>query len=116
MDQELNRIFYGDDQTPLSYEDIDTLFRYFNLCGEEYLYFKKGYIYPEVWKAWHNGMMVYYQNMRIRKLWSEELKSDSYYGLSFPSADSAFSLGTSKSAKTLHESDESASDTQLCSR
>src|SRR5205807_5014092 len=38
LGQELNRIYYGDDQTPLSYEDIDTLYRYFNLCGEEYLY------------------------------------------------------------------------------
>jgi hypothetical protein len=30
---------------------------YLNLCGEEYLYFKRGYIEPSVWnlEQWHEG-------------------------------------------------------------
>ncbi len=36
-----------------------TLFDYFNLCGEEYLFFSQGYIYPEVWRAWRNGMLIF---------------------------------------------------------
>jgi hypothetical protein len=30
---------------------------YFNLCAEEYLFYKEGYIYPEVWTAWCRGML-----------------------------------------------------------
>jgi hypothetical protein len=60
------------------------LFDYFNLCGEEYLFYSQGYVYPEVWKAWFNGMEFFRPNPRIRQLWNEELKTGSYYGLQFP--------------------------------
>jgi hypothetical protein len=61
----------------------DLLFKYFNLCGEEYLFFIQGYIYPEVWRAWYNGMKAFRRNSWIKKLWDEELQADSYYGLHF---------------------------------
>ena len=32
---------------PLGKEQIAFLYDYFNLCGEEYLYYRKGFIYPE---------------------------------------------------------------------
>jgi hypothetical protein len=81
LNEALNRILRGDKQAELTAEEIDWLNNYFNLCGEEYLFFKRGYIYPEVWKAWLNGMKIFYQNERIRTKWEEELKTDSYYGL-----------------------------------
>ncbi len=68
---------------PLSPNEKKILFNYFNLCGEEYLYFKRGFIYPEVWQAWKNGMIIFQKNLRIKKLWDEELKTGSYYGLNF---------------------------------
>jgi hypothetical protein len=61
--------------------DIKNLFDYFNLCGEEYLFYRRGYIYPEVWKSWVAGMKFYYNDPRIQNLWEEELSSESYYGL-----------------------------------
>lgn len=64
----------------LSTEDKIILFDYFNLCGEEYLYYKEGYILPNVWKAWNNGMKVFFKDERIKKLWDEECKTESYYG------------------------------------
>ncbi len=45
--------------------------------------YKQGFIYPEVWQAWGNGMRFFRQNLRIKELWEKELKSGSYYGLCF---------------------------------
>lgn len=58
------------------------LIDYFNLCAEEYLYFKLGYVDPVVWQAWENGMNSIIKTPRVEPLWNEEKKSDSYYGLS----------------------------------
>ena len=64
--------------------DQDCLYDYFNLCGEEYLYYRTGYIVPVAWEAWKKGMEAYRaSDSRVRKLWDEELMSGSYYGLSF---------------------------------
>jgi len=63
--------------------EVKVLFDYFNLCGEEYLYYTRGFIYPEVWQAWVNGMKFFRKNPRIKKLWDDELQAGSYYGLSF---------------------------------
>lgn len=64
--------------------DVETnqLFDYFNLCAEEYFYFKRGLIPIEVWKSWINGMKEYYKKHTIRELWDKELKQGSYYGFS----------------------------------
>jgi hypothetical protein len=51
------------------------------LCGEEYLYYKKGYIFPSAWKAWCNGMTFFINNSRVLKVWESEAKSNYYYGL-----------------------------------
>lgn len=82
MNEALNAIRNSSAETDLTKEEVDTLNDYFNLCGEEYLYFKKGFIYPEVWEAWLNGMRIFYRNERIRNLWIEELRNNSYYGMS----------------------------------
>jgi hypothetical protein len=80
LNEGLNQILRGDSGVELKPADLDTLYNYFNLCGEEYFYHKQGYIYPEVWKAWRNGMKIFYKNDRIKKEWANELKNDSYYG------------------------------------
>jgi hypothetical protein len=87
VDPKLNQILWEDDQkSPLTAGQKDTLNRYFNLCAEEYLYFRKGYIDPRVWDAWIKGMKIYCQNMRIRDFWSAELQNDAYYGFTLPCA------------------------------
>lgn len=79
----LNGIAEGDMNKALTENEKDALNDYFNLCSEEYLYYIKGFIYPEVWKAWCNGMEYFLQHKRIGELWrkEEEEKSASYYGL-----------------------------------
>jgi hypothetical protein len=57
------------------------LYGYFNLCAEEYLYYRKGFIYPEVWYSWVNGMMVFFVHPQIAKLWHSDLDAGCYYGL-----------------------------------
>ena len=82
MNEGLNEIHRGDEMLELSKPEIDSLYNYFNLCGEEYLYYSKGFVYPEVWEAWLNGMRIFYRNERIKTLWNAELGNCSYYGLS----------------------------------
>ena len=83
QNEDLNCIFNQSVEKPLSPDETKTLFNYFNLCGEEFLYFQRGYIYPEVWQAWKNGMRFFRKNPRIKNLWDAELQTDAYYGLGF---------------------------------
>lgn len=70
----------------LSSDELLTAYEYFNLCGEEYLFYRLGYIDPAAWRAWQNGMRVHLKNPRIARFWEKEASSDSYYGLQMPSA------------------------------
>ena len=65
---------------PTTSEHLHTLYDYFNLCGEEYLFNRLGYIKEEAWGSWVAGMQHFYANERIRKEWDRELGSGSYYG------------------------------------
>jgi hypothetical protein len=77
----LNRILAEEMlEEDLSKEDLNVVYNYFNLCGEEYFYFRQRYIDPKVWKAWRNGMKIFYRNDRIRRAWAKELESGSHYG------------------------------------
>ena len=80
LNESMNRILRGDSEAKLEPDELDILYNYFNLSGEEYFYYKQGYIYPEVWKAWRNGMKIFYQSQRIKEEWEKELANDSYYG------------------------------------
>ena len=83
LNERLNRITgaRGGGQTDLTDQERETLIDYFNLCSEEFLYYRRGYVYPEVWEAWLNGMLVFYSDDRIRSYWDRELRAGSYYGL-----------------------------------
>lgn len=80
LNEPLNQILQSDDKQELTPDQINKLYDYFNLCGEEYLYYKEGYIYPEVWRAWSNGMKIFFQNKKIGRVWEKELLTNSYYG------------------------------------
>jgi hypothetical protein len=56
---------------------------YFNLCAEEWLFWRAGYIYDPVWQAWQNGMRQYSKDKRVMSLWDAEAKTNSYYGFDF---------------------------------
>lgn len=79
LNSKLNQIATSD-SIIMGFEEEQVLFDYFNLCAEEYLYYKNGFIDDEVWKSWRNGMLYFASFTKIHDLWSNELKSDSYYG------------------------------------
>jgi hypothetical protein len=63
-------------------EQRQILVRYFNLCAEEYLFYREGFIHQLVWRSWCLGMLYYLKNERIKEIWKIEVSLDSYYGLS----------------------------------
>jgi hypothetical protein len=77
MNEDLARVLQGEISPHLERRVID----YFNLCAEEYLFYKHGYILPEAWESWRKGMRQYIDEDVIRKLWESEAKTGSYYGL-----------------------------------
>jgi hypothetical protein len=55
---------------------------YFNLCAEEYLFYKEGYIHLEAWRSWCMGMLWYFEREPFKGMWETEVGTGSYYGLS----------------------------------
>lgn len=55
------------------------LIDYFNLCAEEYLLFRQGYIPMSVWRSWEKGMAQYFSIPEVQKIWHIEKQSQSYY-------------------------------------
>lgn len=62
-------------------EEINTIMDYLNLCSEEYLWKKKGFIDKSVWESWQAGIQWWYDNsILIQLIWKEEFKQKkSYY-------------------------------------
>lgn len=78
INKELQALISDESKIP----DKDLLITYFNLCAEEYLYYRRYYIFEEVWVAWTKGMAYYFRDFRVKDLWKEEEKTGSYYGFS----------------------------------
>jgi hypothetical protein len=78
----LNGILLRPIDRELSEHDRQLLFSYFNLCSEEYFFYKAGYIDHQVWKSWQRGMSVFFGHPRIRELWKRDCQAGSYYGFS----------------------------------
>jgi hypothetical protein len=83
MNEDLNEIHQYSRDRALSQNERDVLYDYFNLCGEEYLYYDQGYIPEVVWRSWKQGMDHYMEHPTIRSLWEEECSEQggAYYGL-----------------------------------
>jgi c-di-AMP phosphodiesterase-like protein len=62
-------------------DENEVLDDYFNLCSEEYLFFKEGRILQEVWGSWCRGMIEHLKNEKIESYWNLAQKENSYYGL-----------------------------------
>ncbi len=79
LNDELNRIRASSGDAITDPKDLQWLYDYFNLCAEEYLYYKAGYIDQEVWNSWLRGMTYFAQHTGISGVWERELKQGSYY-------------------------------------
>lgn len=63
-------------------EQRNLIVGYFNLCAEEYLFYQQGYIPRAVWRSWCRGMTWYLKRHPFKDVWNEEVKTESFYGLS----------------------------------
>jgi hypothetical protein len=79
--QRVNELVNKKEPCPLGPSDRDLLFDYFNLCGEEFFFYRSGYIPSEVWDAWRRGIQGFIEVECIHELLEKELKGGSYYGL-----------------------------------
>jgi hypothetical protein len=93
LNAQMNRIFQLPSPVVFTQGDRSVLFDYFNLCSEEYLYYKSGFLDQDVWEAWVRGMQYFAGKTEIGELWLVELNQDSYYG--FPTT--ILTSSTSKS-------------------
>lgn len=84
LNDHLNAILFRPHEGALSAEEKDHLFSYFNICAEEYLFYKAGYIDRSVWESWYRGMGVFFKNPLIWELWEQESVADSFYGFRPP--------------------------------
>ncbi|HEY4950126.1 MAG TPA: hypothetical protein VIH88_07315 [Candidatus Acidoferrales bacterium] len=80
---DLNTILFDLSAGELSSDQREKVFNYFNLCAEEYFFYKAGYIDHDVWRSWCRGMNEFFKSPRIRTLWEQERK-ESYYGFRPP--------------------------------
>jgi hypothetical protein len=82
LNEDLNKIVSSKEKVDLTSDEKNKLNDYFNLCAEEFLFYRRGYIYLEVWTAWHNGMKYFLEkDKRIADYWEKEKQTESYYGL-----------------------------------
>ena len=66
----------------LTTEQRSLIVDYFNLCAEEYLFYQQGYIPRQVWRSWCRGMAWHLKRHPFKDVWNEEIRSESFYGLS----------------------------------
>ena len=66
----------------LTTEQRSLIVDYFNLCAEEYLFYQQGYIPWQVWRSWCRGMAWHLKRHPFKDVWNEEMRSESFYGLS----------------------------------
>lgn len=69
----------------LTQKEVNLIIDYFNLCAEEYLWFKKGRLPKDIWNAWKAGIMENLQITQVYEIYKKEMRIDNnrkaYYGL-----------------------------------
>ena len=68
-------------KTELSDSEKLIIIDYFNMCSEQYFWYTKKRILPEVWSAWEAGMLANLSLKPVLLVFNDEKKdSKSYYG------------------------------------
>lgn len=77
----LNEMLMRPAPLELTPDDKRKLYDYFNLCAEEFYFFKCGYIPEKVWITWRSGMRIFLNSSEIYEILKQELDTGSYYGM-----------------------------------
>ena len=81
LNDDLDRIARQEGRLDAS--DRQIVVDYFNLCAEEFMFYRRGYIPVDVWAAWSNGIRYYKGIPRFVTAWREECSTNSHYGFDF---------------------------------
>lgn len=81
LNDKLIKIIDKSSDETLAQQEKIVIIDYFNLCAEEYFFYKHGCILCEVWEDWRNGIKEKFNSKRIKDLWEVEKGNNSYYGL-----------------------------------
>lgn len=84
LNDELQTMLNAPSGTPVEEFEKIIIIDYFNLCAEEWLFRRAGYVWDPVWESWENGMRQYATLDCVRNIWMEERQSNSYYGWELP--------------------------------
>ncbi|MCX8524688.1 hypothetical protein OF897_12265 [Chryseobacterium formosus] len=69
----------------------DVLMDYFNLCSEQYYWYKRKRISHEIWDSWYSGMMFYYNSFPIvKEVWLNEIIDGGYKSYYLKGKDELF--------------------------
>ncbi len=69
----------------------DAVVDFFNICSEEYYWFKEGRLDPKIWKAWHKGMNdIFNRSKVIQKIWEDECENEGYKSYYISKKDEIF--------------------------
>ncbi|MGG5578104.1 hypothetical protein ACPDHL_12290 [Myroides sp. C15-4] len=86
-DTKLNKLFNDlrlNDGKEINQKDILLIIDYFNLCSEEYLWYKNKRLPPEIWRAWEYGIIANINLRQVKKIFENENQNEnsrkSYYG------------------------------------
>jgi hypothetical protein len=67
------------------------LIDYFNLCAEEYYWFRKKRIDKKVWFSWYAGMNYWYSESEvIKEMWRREIQGEGYQSYYLNRGDNLF--------------------------
>lgn len=74
-------------------ESYTTIIDFFNLCAEEYFWYKEGRINGNIWSSWSKGMNdVFKGSPLIQNVWEKECKNEGYKSYYIDNPNEFFSL------------------------
>lgn len=69
-----------------------TIIDFFNLCAEEYFWYKEGRINAKIWKSWFKGMNdLFEESPLIQNIWRKECENEGYKSYYVDRPDEFFS-------------------------
>lgn len=87
-DERLNNLINelsNDSTKELDKDERNLIIDYFNLCAEEYFWYKRNRLYSDVWIAWKSAILVNLEIRQIKAVYLKETetkeKRTSFYGL-----------------------------------
>jgi hypothetical protein len=80
LHEDLQRVSQRSPDSLREVDEGEILDQYFNLCAEEYLFYKQGRILRHVWQTWCRGILIYLRVGHIEDYWRAQESANFHYG------------------------------------